>query len=132
MPLPALEQVESIYKNSLLPKETQKGTAKKSFGRAARREEQPLFDINPRTAWEFLSRAQSEKGEVGVFLQKEEEQFTQWKEEEKEVVKPHSPSAEPTSFAEALLRKLNFDSAPNEIAAKGISGSYTLIGTDKC
>ena len=78
----------------------------KPFGRAARKE-QPLFDINPRTVWEFLLRAKSEKGEQGVKFQQENEEFTQWKEEEEKEAeeKAETPTA-PTSFADALLRKL--------------------------
>ena len=114
-----MDRVEAAYKASLVPKEVQKeAAAKKPSGRAARKE-QPLFDINPRTAREYLSRAQSEKGEEGVKLQSSEEYFTQWKEEEKEAVKPESPPPAPSSFADALLRKLNIRDDSNSAGSKG-------------
>ena len=117
----ALDQVEAAYKVSLIPKEVPKEVvAKKTSGRAARKE-QPLFDINPRTAQEYLSRAQSEKGEEGVKIQLVEEQFTQWKEEEKEAAKPETPPSAPTSFAEALLRKLNIKDETGSSGSKGES-----------
>ena len=88
-------------------------------GRAARKE-QALFDINPRAAWEFLSRAKSEKGEEGVKFQQEDEEFTQWKEEEeKAAVKIEVVPTAPTSFADALLRKLNMKSDSNSNGLKG-------------
>ena len=104
----ASEQVEKIYKASIALKDVPKDTANaRSSGRAVRKE-QPLFDINPRTTWEFLSRMRSEKGEEGVKFQEENEEFTQWKEEEEKAAeKVETVPAPPTSFADALLRKLN-------------------------
>ena len=115
----ALDQIDASYKASLVPKEVQKeANIKKPSGRAARRE-QPLFDINPRTVREYLLRAQSEKGEEGVKLQSTEQEFAQWKEEEKEVAKPESPPPAPTSFAEAVSRKLNMKDEPSSLGLKG-------------
>ena len=105
------------------PQDGKKGALiKRSSGRAARKE-QPLFDINPRTAQEYLARAQSEKGEMGVRLQLPGEEFTQWKEEE-EVAKVESPVTAPTSFADALLRKLNIKDDGGQ-ASKGWIETWT-------
>ena len=91
----------------------------RSSGRPARKE-QLLFDINPRAAWEFLSRAKSEKGVAGVLFQQEDEEFTQWREEdEKAAEKVETPQAAPTSFAEALLRKLNMKGDSESNGPKG-------------
>jgi hypothetical protein len=54
-------------------------------------------------------RAKSENGEAGVAFQSPQETFTQWREEEQEVRKVESPQPAPSSFAEALLRKLNIN-----------------------
>ena len=91
----------------------------RSSGRTARKE-QPLFDINPRATWEFLQRVKSEKGEDGVKFQQENEEFTQWREEdEKAAEKVETPPAAPTSFAEALLRKLNMKDDSESNGLKG-------------
>ena len=113
----ALEKVEQIYKASLIPpKEVQKEpTTKKPLPKAARKEQRPLFDINPRTAQEFLVRAQSTTDKLGVIFQSSEEKFTQWKEEEKQAAQAEqSPIGPPTSFAQALLRKLNINDGSND------------------
>ena len=116
----AVEQVEKDAETSLIPKETPKEPAsKRASGRAARRSGHPLFDINPRTAKEFLRRAQ-EKNIENVKFQLLGEEFSQWKEEEeKEAAKVESPTAPPTSFADALLRKLNFKEGSDDANAKG-------------
>ena len=120
--LAALEHVEKASKAVTAQKEVQKDTTTgRPSGRAARKE-QPLFDINPRTTWEFLSRAKSEKGEEGVKLQEENEEFTQWKEEDEKAIEKEkaavTPTA-PTSFADALLRKLNMKDDSDSDSAKG-------------
>lgn len=102
-----LAEVEELYRASIAPKGIPKEqSAKRSFGKPSRKEH-PLFDINPRTAWEFICRAKSERGERGVSFQFEGQCFTQWEKAAEEVVRHESPPAAPTSFAEALLRKLN-------------------------
>lgn len=105
-----------------LPQNGQKDTSiKRSSGRTSRKE-QPLFDINPRTVQEYLARAQSEKGEVGVGVQLVGEDFTQWKdEEEEEIGKAESPLTAPTSFADALLRKLNIKDNGGQASKGGIA-----------
>ena len=117
---PALDQIDKDAETSLIPKETPKEPAsKRTSGRAARRSEHPLFDLNPRTAKEFLKRAQ-EKGIENVMFQMPGEEFSQWKEEEqKAAVKVESPTAPPSSFAEALLRKLNFKDGSDDANGKG-------------
>jgi hypothetical protein len=106
-----LEAAEKAYKASIAPKDVQKDNIPRASGRAARKE-YPLFDINPRTVWEFLERAKSEKGEEGVKLQQEKEDFTQWNEEEEKPVAEAPPA--PTSFADALLRKLTIKEDNNQ------------------
>ena len=104
----AFEMVEQIYQSSVVPKEAQKEPPpKRSSYKVVARKEQPLFDINPRVAREFLLRAQSE-ADGSITFQLPNEQFTQWKEEEESALKVEQPPEErPTSFAQALLRKLN-------------------------
>lgn len=118
----ALEQVVKLCNVATLPQNGQKDTfVKRSSGRVSRKE-QPLFDINPRTAQEYLARAQSEKGEVGVGVQLAGEDFTQWKdEEEEEIAKVESPLTAPTSFADALLRKLNIKDNGGQASKGGIA-----------
>ena len=106
-PLPASEKVEQIYQISLAPKEKE-GPSKRASYKSTARKEQPLFDVNPRIAREFLTRSRLETGNARITFQLPNEEFTQWKEEEKVATKTEqTPEVRPTSFAEALLRKLN-------------------------
>ena len=116
----AVEQVEKEAIASLVPKPAPKEpSSKRASSRSFRRTEQPLFDINPRTAREFLHRAKEEPLDRVTF-QSQEEEFSQWKEEEeKEAAKVESPVAPPTSFAEALLRKMNLKGGSDNASAKG-------------
>lgn len=85
------------------------------------RKEIPLFDINPRTTMEFLERARAGTDSHGVTFQQTQEQFTQWKEEEQEAIKAEqAPEGPPTSFAQALLRKLNFHDGSDANGTKGL------------
>ena len=127
----ALEEVQKAAEVSLVPKDAPKdaskeATAKRHSGKPNRREEKPLFNINPRVAREFLKRAQD--GDVtGMQFQSAEEEFSQWKEEEeKEAAKAESPVAPPTSFAEALLRKLNLKDGSNETKGEGTHAAHAL------
>ena len=125
----ALEMVEQIYQSSIVPKEVQKEPPlKRSSYKAVARKEQPLFDINPRITREFLLRAQSEP-DGHVTFQLPDEQFTQWKEEEELALKVDQPPEErPTSFAQALLRKLNIsDGGDGTIGSKGVSVSMFVL-----
>jgi hypothetical protein len=116
----ALDEVDRQYKASLKPKEAPKEpAAKRTSGRAARRGEHPLFDINPRTAWEFLGRERADAHSVSVSFQKEGEEFAQWKEEEAKAKLEEEPPAAPSSFADALLRKLNITDGPSPTVTKG-------------
>ena len=99
-------------------KEDPKDTVVKKVSVRQLRKEQPLFDINPRIAWEFLNRAKSWDRSAAVIFQAEGEQFTPWKDED-EVHSPDAPPVAPTSFVEALRSKLQ-DSAPPDGAAKGL------------
>lgn len=114
--------VEQLYQSSIVPKEAPKEPPqKRSSYKAVARKEQPLFDINPRIAREFLLRAQSEADD-SVTFQLPNEQFTQWKEEEESALKVEQPPEErPTSFAQALLRKLNIsDGGDGTNGSKGV------------
>ena len=117
----AFENVEKAYQSSLLQKESQKEPLpKKSTNKASgRKEQQPLFDLNPRIAREFLLRSQSKTDQTVndvVTFQLPGQQFTQWKNEEEKAIKAEQPPEQPpSSFAQALLRKLNIveeDSGP--------------------
>lgn len=93
----------------------------------ATRKEQPLFDINPRVALEFLLRAQSEKDGSKVTFQLPDEKFTQWKKEEEQALKvEQTPEERPTSFAQALLRKLNISEDNDTNGAKGLEWPVRL------
>lgn len=133
-PCAALEEVEIQYKASLIPKDAPKeSAAKRATGRASRREEKPLFDLNPRTAWEFLSRATgpAHDDDSRLEFQKENEEFSHWKRRDgvnepkllNDVLPPPPPQPPspppPSSFAEALLRKLNITDGLNPSVAKG-------------
>ena len=116
----AADQVEKAAEASLASKTVPKEpSSKRASGRMNRREEKPLFDINPRTAREFLRRAK--EGHVErVAFQAAAEEFSQWKEEEeRKAAKVESPIAPPTSFAEALNRKQNPKDGLESEAAKG-------------
>ena len=113
----AMEQLEEAYKASIVP-ENKEAPNKRYSGKPNRRE-QPLFDINPRTAKEFLARAQSEDGVDGVQFQQPDQEFTQWKEEEMEASMPESPLPAPSGYAEALMRKLNIKNGPDISDTKG-------------
>ena len=85
----------------------------------------PLFDINPQTTKEFLERVRAEANNYDISFQLPQEQFTQWKEEEQQAIKAEQPvEGPPTSFAQALLRKLNFNDAAD---ANGTKGSYMAL-----
>lgn len=102
---------------------------KKPLNKAARKET-PLFDINPRTAMEFLERARAGADSHRVTFQQAKEQFTQWKEEEQQAIKAEQPpEGPPTSFAQALLRKLNFHDGSDANGTKG--SSYNAERWDK-
>ena len=109
----AFENVEKICQPPLLQKESQKEPpSKKSLSKVSgRKEQQPLFDLNPRIAREFLSRYQSRTNQTVddiVTFQLPSQQFTQWKNEEEKAIKAEQPPEQPpSSFAQALLRKLN-------------------------
>ncbi|MCJ1306461.1 hypothetical protein MMC25_000103 [Agyrium rufum] len=116
IPICTSEKVEQIYQSSLQLKEAQKELPSKrsSYKALARKEQQPLFDINPRITREFLQRAQAQTDNTvsdAVTFQLPYEQFTQWREEEEKALKAlkarQAPEQPPSSFAEALLRKLN-------------------------
>ena len=117
----AFENVEKAHQSSLLQKESQKEPpSKKSTTKASgRKEQQPLFDLNPRIAHEFLLRSQSKTDQTVIDIvdfQLPGQQFTQWKNEEEKALKAEQPPEQPpSSFAQALLRKLNIveeDSGP--------------------
>jgi hypothetical protein len=121
-----LEQVEEQYRASIAPKEPIKDqNPRKSWGKAPRKEHS-LFDINPRIAWEYLNRATSENGEVGVIIQGEGEKFSHWEAQKEGAVRVESPPPPLpiSSFAGALLRKVNIQE-PSE--ANGLKGR--AIGT---
>ena len=109
----AFENVEKTFQSSLLQQEAQKEPpSKKSVSKVSgRKEQQPLFDLNPRIAREFLSRFQSRSNQTVddiVTFQLPGQQFTQWKNEEEKAIKAEQPPEQPpSSFAQALLRKLN-------------------------
>ena len=110
-----------------MTKESQKEPLpKKPISKAARKDV-PLFDINPQTTKEFLERAKAGADNYDVSFQLPQEQFTQWKEEEQQAIKTEQPvEGPPTSFAQALLRKLNFNDTAD---ANGTKGSYmALVG----
>lgn len=116
----AFEKVEQIYQASLVPKEIQIEPTTKKLSSKINRKEISLFDINPLSAREFLLRAQAEDIK-SVSFQLPQEQFTQWKEEQKQAIKAEqAPEGPPTSFAQALLRKLNFNNGADSNGAKGI------------
>ena len=54
-----------------------------------------------------------------MIFQKEEEKFTQWEKSQEEVAKTESPPPPPTSFASAVLRKLDIQEAAESNGAKG-------------
>ena len=99
----ALDQLEAAYKASLVQDDAPAMRPKvtRPSGKASRKE-YPLFDINPQTAWEFIERALSEKGISGVTFQQENELFSPWKKE----AEAENALSTPSSFADALLRKL--------------------------
>jgi hypothetical protein len=116
----AFEGVEKACKAAPVNNEAAKDSFnKKSAGKGPRREE-ALFDINPRAAREFLLRAQNERIQPGVSFQSEREQFTQWREEEERAARAQPHSA-PTSFAQALLKKLNINDEADTNGVKGES-----------
>ena len=115
----AFDRVEELYQASLVPKEIAPPPKRSSY--KAARKEQPLFDINPRVAREFLLRAQSGKDDSKVTFQLPEEHFTQWKHEEEQALKvEQTPEERPTSFAQALLRKLNISEDNDASGSKGV------------
>ena len=105
----ASEKVEQLYQAGLKAQEALKDPQqKRSSYKTAARKDHPLFDLNPQIAREFLLRSQSETNNSSVSFQQPQEQFTQWKEEEEQALKvEQTPEERPTSFAQALLRKLN-------------------------
>ncbi|MCJ1286003.1 hypothetical protein MMC26_005345 [Xylographa opegraphella] len=117
--LKAFEKFEELYQTSLVTKEVQKESAPKRASSKSTRKETPLFDINPRTAREFLLRTQGANIN-NISFQLPHEQFTQWREEEQQANKVENlPEGPPTSFAEALRRKKFND----ELEANGTKGS---------
>lgn len=117
----ALEKVGQICKEALAAVEVAKESAnKRPLNKAARRE-QPLFDINPRITTELLQRAKIGEEISTIAFQGVEEQFTQWKDEDRQVVAAAQPPVgPPTSFAQALLRKLNISDGSDINGPKGL------------
>ena len=74
----------------------------------------PTFDISPSIAKEFLKRSRQEESNLLVDLQKEEEQYTTWKnlEIQEEQEKQKNAEGKPATFAAALLAKLNIAEVP--------------------
>ena len=124
-----------------MPKDSVKLTTAKKFGKNTR-VERPLFDINPRTATELFTRAQAERysnlvefrfPDHGITFQNAGEEFTQWQQEAEAAAAPPSPEAPPTSFAEALLRKLNFSEGADSNGIKGtIRWVISHMNADTC
>ena len=74
----------------------------------------PTFDISPSIAKEFLKRSRQEESNLLVDFQKEEEQYTTWKnlEIQEEQEKQKNAEGKPATFAAALLAKLNIAEVP--------------------
>ena len=113
--------MEKALRASVVLKENGKEPVLKKVGGKANRKEQPLFDINPRTALEYLMRSKGVEYGSDVTFQLEAEQFTQWKEEEERATRvEQGPIGPPTSFSEALLRKLNIQDNNATSQVKGM------------
>lgn len=115
----AVDRVDQQYRKSIEPKpEPEKATRPKSGGKPAK--VYPAFDISPRVAKEFLERSSQEAIKILVDFQKDEEQYTTWKnlEIQEEQEKQKNAEGKPATFAAALLAKLNISEAPAE-APKG-------------
>lgn len=68
-------------------------------------------------AKEFLERSKQEESKLLVDFQKEEEQYTTWKnlEIQEEQEKQKTAEGKPATFAAALLAKLNIAEAPAQV-----------------
>ena len=110
-----IDRVDQVCRTSIEPKsEPEKAPRPKSGGKPAR--VYPTFDINPRLAKEFLERSKQEGSKMAVEFQKEEEQFTVWKnlEIKEEHERQKNADGKPPTFAAALLAKLNIAEAPTD------------------
>lgn len=88
--------------------------------------------MNPRIAREFLLRTQANLGgntDGGVTFQSSGEEFSQWKRDEELAARAEEVSEErPTTFAEALLSKLNIaDGADKSDGSKGMEKTTVLM-----
>ena len=118
-----IDRVDQICRTSVEPKsEPEKAPRPKSGGKPAR--VYPTFDISPRVAKEFLERSKQDGSKLAVEFQKEEEQFTVWKnlEIKEENERQKNADGKPATFAAALLAKLNIAEAP----AESPKGQYHL------
>ena len=123
----AIDRVDDSWKKSIEPKpEPEKAPRPKSGGKPAR--VYPTFDISPRIAKEFLERSKQDGRKSAVEFQKEEEQYTVWKNLEirEEQERQKNADGKPATFAAALLAKLNIAEVPAE-SSKGLyQNSYTI------
>jgi len=112
----AVDRVDQIYRKSTEPKsEPEKAARPKSGGKPAKI--YPTFDISPCVAKEFLERSKQEESKLLVDFQKEEEQYTTWKnlEIQEEQEKQKNAEGKPATFAAALLAKLNIAEATAQV-----------------
>lgn len=130
VPLSTIDYVDEIWKKSLEPKpEPEKAARPKSGGKPAR--VFPTFDISPRIAKEFLERSKQDGKKLAVEFQKEEEQFTVWKNLEirEEQERQKNADGKPATFAAALLAKLNTAEAPAESSKAPVKPKLVAKGS---
>lgn len=145
--LTTMGRIDQICKKFIEPKpEPEKappprsgGKPKSARGKPAREKpakekparEKPARDINPQIAQEFLERSKQGDEELAVEFQKEEEQFTVWKnlELQEEQEKQKNADGKPATFAEALLAKLNIAEAPAESLKGPVKPKLVAMGS---
>ena len=127
----AYENVEQIYQKSKETKSTQKETPRPKLSGKPLKKEHPTFDINPLLARNFLSRLKGFKEEAAtseqrtffgtrenhgaVSFQHNSEQYGPWKDVDIEEEKLQTCEDRPTTWAEALRRKMDL--------ANGVAGN---------
>lgn len=116
----AVDHVDHIYRKSIEKSSEPEKAARPKFGGKPSRV-YPTFDISPRVTKEFLERSKENLEKLSkedsensaVVFQKEEEQYTPWKNLELQEEQERQKNAEkPATFAAALLAKLNIAEAP--------------------
>ncbi len=117
----AVENVRQLCQKEKLEQELKKPASprQRPVGKPARKEH-PSFDINPRVTLEFLERLQVDNVD-GLVFQQPTEEYSPWKGVEVQPERKDPKEERPTTFAQAVLLKLNPPNAISETsdATKG-------------